>query len=415
MSNSQCNNGEKPVRNWRVETKAIHEGQESDPTTGAIITPIFQTSTYELEELGVDKGYRYARVQNPTRTALETCIASLENAKHGLAFSSGLAACSAITFLLSPGDHVLLGEDVYGGVYRLFERVVAKYNIEVSYVDAADLDKVKKALKPNTKILWIETPTNPTLKLADLKALSQIAKANGTLTVVDNTFATPCCQQPLSLGADVVVHSTTKYLNGHSDVIGGALVTNNDEIFEQLQFHQGAVGAVPSPFDCFLVLRGLKTLSLRVKEHERNAFAVARFLETHPCIEAVIYPGLTTHPQHELAKAQQTGFGGVVSCVIKGGLEGARAFLNNTRLFALAESLGGPRSLACHPGTQTHKPMPIEVQLERGIKPGLVRLSVGLEHAQDLIDDLTDALAFVETETQAATKAAAERELVATK
>jgi cystathionine beta-lyase/cystathionine gamma-synthase len=383
-------------QDWRFETRAIHAGQESDPVSGAIITPIYQTATYEQEELGKNKGYIYGRTHNPTRTALEKCIASLENARYGLAFSSGLAACSAVTHLLRPGDHVILGDDIYGGVYRLFEKVVAPYKIEISYVDLGDVAAVEKAIKPNTKLLWLETPTNPTLKLADIKELSTLAKKRGVITVVDNTFATPCFQQPLDLGADIVVHSTTKYLNGHSDVIGGALVTSRDDLYEPLQFHQVSVGAVPGPFDCFLVLRGIKTLSLRVREHERNAITIARFLEQHPAIERVFYPGLPSHPQFDLARKQLSGFGGVVSCVVKGGLEGARHVLNNVELFALAESLGGHRSLICHPSTMTHKPIPRDIQEERGIKQGLLRISVGLEHAQDLVDDLARALRIVE-------------------
>jgi cystathionine gamma-lyase len=383
-------------QNWRFETRAIHAGQQSDPTSGAIITPIFQTATYEQEELGKDKGFIYARTHNPTRTALEKCIASLENAKYGLAYSSGLAACAGVTSLLKPGDHVVLGDDIYGGVYRLFEQVVAPHQIEITYVDLTRLDLVEKAIRPNTKLLWLETPTNPTLKLADIKALSTIAKKHNVVTVVDNTFATPCFQQPLNFGADIVVHSTTKYLNGHSDVIGGALVTSRDDLYQTLQFHQNAVGAVPGPFDCFLVLRGIKTLSLRVREHERNAATVARFLEQHPAIEKVFYPGLPSHPQFELARRQLSGFGGIVSCVVKGGLENARHVVNNVQLFALAESLGGHRSLICHPSTMTHKPIPREVQEERGIKQGLLRLSVGLENSQDLIDDLARALRIVE-------------------
>jgi cystathionine beta-lyase/cystathionine gamma-synthase len=397
----------------RFETLAILAGQHSEPVTGAIITPIFQTSTYEQEELGKDKGYKYARSHNPTRTALEKCIASLENAKYGLAFSSGLAACSAVTYLLSPGDHVLIGEDVYGGVYRLFEKVVSRYKIDITYVDAADEKAVAAAIRPNTKILWIESPTNPTLKLADIEALAALAKQHDIITVVDNTFATPLFQKPLELGADIVVHSTTKYLNGHSDVIGGALVTSRDDLYETLQFHQNAVGAVPGPFDCFLVLRGIKTLALRVREHERNATAIAQFLSSHPAIERVFYPGLPTHPQFDLAKKQLSGFGGIVACEVKGGLEGAKALLKNTQLFALAESLGGPKSLICHPSTMTHAPIPKDVQRERGITEGLVRISVGLENAQDLIEDLGQALDQIAGIKSTETKSGKQRELTA--
>jgi cystathionine beta-lyase/cystathionine gamma-synthase len=382
-------------KNWRFETRAIHAGQESDPVSGAIVTPIYQTSTYEQEDL--DKNYIHGKSGNPTRVALERCIASLENGKYGFAFATGWAACSAVTYLLSPGDHAILGNDIHGGIYHLFETLVCPNGVEVSWVDVSDIDRVEKAIRPNTKILWVETPTNPTLKLADIKALTALAKKHGLLTVVDNTFATPCFQQPLSLGADLVIHSTTKYLNGHSDVLGGAIVTARDDLSERFLYVQKAVGAIPSPFDCFLVLRGIKTLSLRVREHEKNATAVARFLSGHPAIETVFYPGLPSHPQFELARRQLSGFGGVVSCVVKGGLDGAKQLLNNVQLFALAEeSQGGHRSLICHPSTMTHKSVAREAQEEHGIKQGLLRISVGLEHPQDLIDDLARALRIVE-------------------
>ncbi len=383
-------------RNWRFETRAIHAGQPSDPVSGAITPPIYQTSTYEQEELGKNKGYIYARTHNPTRTALEQCIASLENGKYGLAYPSGIAACNSIASLLRSGDHVILGDDIYGGVYRLFETVISDFGIQTSYVNLTDLSAVAEAIRPNSKLIWLESPTNPTLKLADIEALSGLARKRGLITVVDNTFATPCFQRPLDLGADIVIHSTTKYLNGHADVIGGALVTSSADLYTRLQTHQNAVGSVPGPFDCFLVLRGIKTLSLRVREHERNATAVAKFLETHPAVEAVYYPGLPSHRQFDLAKKQQTGFGGIVSFVVKGGLEGARQLINGVKLFALAESLGGSRSLICHPSTMTHKPIPREIQEERGITQGLLRLSVGLENAEDLKEDLAQALANVD-------------------
>ncbi len=374
-------------------TLAIHAGQDADPSTGALITPIFQTATFVLDELGVNKGYQYARTHNPTRTALEECLAALEGGKYGLACASGLAAAYTVTNLLKAGDHVIVGEDVYGGVYRLFEQVLTKYNLKFTYVNARNTHEVEQAITPETKLVWLETPTNPLLRLADLRAIAKITKANGLVLVVDNTFATPYFQKPLSLGADIVVHSTTKYLNGHSDVIGGAIVTSDEKLYEQLQFHNNAVGAVPGPFDCFLILRGLKTLALRMREHERNARAIAEYLEKHPAVEAVHYPGLPSHPQFDLAKSQMTGFGGMVSFVVKGGLEAAKDVVNNTKLFQLAESLGGVKSLICHPATMTHKPIPKEVREHCGIVDGLIRVSTGIEEAADLIADLERVLA----------------------
>lgn len=386
----------KPTTKTRsFATNAIHCGQEEDPTTGALITPIYQTSTFVLEELGQNRGYQYARTHNPTRAALEECLATLENAKYGLACASGLAAAATVINLLSAGDHVIVGEDVYGGVYRLFERVFTRYNIEFTYVNARNLDEIEKAVNSKTKLVWLETPTNPLLRLADLKAVGDLTKSKGLIFVVDNTFASPYFQKPLDLGADVVIHSTTKYISGHSDIIGGAIVTSNDELYENLKFHNNAVGAVPGPFDCFLALRGLKTLALRMKEHEKNAFAVARFLEQHPAIEAVFYPGLPSHPQFDLAKKQMNGFGGMVSCVVKGGIEAAKTVVNSTDLFQLAESLGGVKSLICHPASMTHAPIPKEVREHCGIVDGLIRLSVGIEEADDLQTDLEVALSKV--------------------
>lgn len=369
-------------------TSAIHDGQEADPTTGALITPIFQTSTFVLEELGKNKGYQYARTHNPTRTALEKCLAGLENAKYGLATASGLAAASTVINTLSCGDHVVCGEDVYGGVYRLFEKVYKRFGIDFTYVDAQDLGAVEAAIRPETRLIWLETPTNPILNLADITAISDIARSKEVLLVVDNTFATPFLQRPIELGADIVIHSTTKFISGHSDVIGGVVVTDREDLYEELQFNHNAVGAVPGPFDCFLVLRGLKTLSARMREHERNATFVANYLAEHPGVEKVHYPGLDSHPQRELALRQMKGGGGVVSCVLKGGQEAAAAVVNNTRLFQLAESLGGVKSLICQPASMTHKPVPREVRERRGIFDGLIRLSVGLEDAEDLIADL---------------------------
>ncbi|MBU6450395.1 MAG: cystathionine gamma-synthase [Cyanobacteria bacterium REEB67] len=387
-NNEQCNNDQ--VLDFA--TRAIHEAQGPDPTTGALITPIFQTSTFVLEELGKNKGYQYARTHNPTRTALEDCLASLENAKYGVACASGLAAVSVVAGILKAGDHVIVGEDVYGGVYRLFERVFSRYDIRFTYVNTRNIDEVEAAITPATRLVWLETPTNPLLRLADLKAVGDLAKAHNLIYVVDNTFATPYFQRPLEFGANVIVHSTTKYLSGHSDIIGGAVITSDEELYEQIKFTQNATGAVPGPFDCYLALRGLKTLALRMREHERNAIAVAQFLEQHGQVQEVYYPGLTSHPQHDLAKRQMSGFGGMVSFVVKGGLEGARALVNNTRLFQLAESLGGVKSLLCHPSSMTHAPIPRDVQEHCGITEGLIRLSVGIEGASDLIADLEQGL-----------------------
>ena len=400
---SQCLS-EAPQRNFGFNTLAIHSGQEADPTTGALITPIYQTSTFVLDELGKNKGYQYARTHNPTRTALEVCLASLEGAKYGIACASGLAAVSIVLDILSAGDHVIVGEDVYGGVYRLFEKVKRKFNIEFSYVNAAKPEEIEAAIKPNTKLVWLETPTNPLLKLADLAAVGKITKKHNLLFAVDNTFATPYFQKPLQFGADIIVHSTTKYLCGHSDVIGGAIVTDSGELYDQLKFYQNAGGAVPGPFDSFLILRGLKTLALRLKEHERNAFAVARYLSEHELVESVYYPGLPSHPQFDLAKTQMTGFGGIVGFVVKGGLEAAKSVVNSTELFQLGESLGGVKSLICHPATMTHAPIPKEVREPLGIVDGLIRLSVGIEDAPDLLQDLEIALRVAQQATQQSTQ-----------
>jgi cystathionine gamma-synthase/cystathionine gamma-lyase len=378
----------------KFATKAIHVGQEPDPATGAIITPVYQTSTYVQEALGKHKGYEYARTQNPTRSALEECLASLEEGKFGLCFGSGLAATGNVMNLLSAGDHVVVGDDVYGGTYRLFEKVLTRYGLTFTFVDTRDAKAVEAAIKPNTKMLWMETPTNPLLQLADIAALSKLVKSKDSkiLTVVDNTFASPYFQNPLKLGADIVVHSTTKYLGGHSDVVGGTVILNREDLYETLKFHQNAVGAVPGPFDSWLVLRGLKTLAVRMRQHESNAIAIAKHLEKHPGIEKVIYPGLTSHPQHELAKKQMRGFGGMLSIVVKGGLENAKQFLEATKLFALAESLGGVESLIGHPATMTHASIPKDIRDARGIVDGLVRLSVGIEDVDDLIADIDVAL-----------------------
>ena len=378
--------------NQRFETRAIHVGCEPDPGTGAIMTPIFQTSTYVQESPGKHKGYDYSRTHNPTRTALEKNIASLEEGGYGLAFSSGLSAILAVTQLLNAGDHVICCDDVYGGTFRLFDKVLKRYALESDFIDLTNPQALERYIKGNTKLVWLESPSNPLLKLIDIEAIASIAKKKNILIAVDNPFATPFFQKPLKLGADIVMHSATKYLNGHSDVIGGALVTNNKELYDKLQFLQNAVGAVPGPFDCFLVLRGIKTLAIRMERHERNAIKIAQFLENHPKVRRVIYPGLSSHPQHELAKKQMTGFGGIVTFFIKGGLEAARRFLERVKIFSLAESLGGVESLIEHPAIMTHASLPKEVREKIGISDELIRVSVGIEHVDDLIGDLKQAL-----------------------
>jgi cystathionine beta-lyase/cystathionine gamma-synthase len=376
----------------RIETLAIHAGQEPDPATGAVMTPIYQTSTYVQQGVGEHKGYDYARTGNPTRTALEGCLAALEGAPHGLAFASGMAAIDTLLKLLDPGDHVLASNDVYGGTFRLFDKQYKKYGIEFTYADLTDLGAVRAGLRPNTRFVWIETPTNPRLKVVDIGAVSEMAHAHkpAIRVIVDNTFATPYLQQPLALGADVVIHSTTKYLGGHSDVVGGAILTNDSAIHERLKFLQNAAGAVPGPMDCFLVLRGLKTLPVRMDRHGENALAVAQFLADHAQVAEVIYPGLESHPQHQIAQKQMRNAGGMISFFIKGDAEATRALVARTKLFALAESLGGVESLIELPAAMTHgstQGSPLEVG------PGLIRISVGLENKDDLIEDLAQALA----------------------
>ena len=378
--------------NQRFETRAIHAGCEPDSGTGAIMTPIFQTSTYVQESPGKHKGYDYSRTHNPTRTALEKNIASLEEGNYGLAFSSGMSAISAITQMLSAGDHIICSDDVYGGTFRLFDKVLKKFNLEFDFIDLTSLQSLERYIKNTTKLVWLESPSNPLLKLIDIEATARTAKSRGIITVVDNTFATPFFQKPLKLGADIVMHSTTKYLNGHSDVIGGALVMNDQELYNKLQFLQNAAGGVPGPFDCFLVLRGIKTLAIRMERHAGNALKIAQFLENHPKVRKVIYPGLISHPQHELAKKQMTGFGGIVTFFIKGGLEAARRFLERVKIFSLAESLGGVESLIEHPAIMTHASLPKEVREKIGISDELIRVSVGIENVDDLIDDIENAL-----------------------
>ena len=383
-------------REWGFKTRAIHAGQEPDPTTGAIMTPIYTSSTYVQESPGVHKGYDYSRSINPTRKALEACIADLEGSNFGYAFASGMSASATVLEILSSGDHVIAMDDLYGGTYRLFENVRKRSaGLDFTFCDLSDVKALEASLKPNTKMIWIETPTNPLLKIADLKAISSFAKNNNLIAVCDNTFCSPFVQNPLEFGFDIVVHSATKYLNGHSDLIGGVVVCSDDktELAEQLLYLQNAVGSIMNPFDSFLLLRSLKTLPVRMERHCSNAIQIANFLESHNSIQRVIYPGLESHPQHEIAKEQMNGFGGMISVEIKGGLEGAKKFLERTEIFSLAESLGGVESLIEHPAIMTHASIPPEVREEIGISDGLVRLSVGIEALEDLTDDLEKALA----------------------
>jgi cystathionine gamma-synthase/cystathionine gamma-lyase len=386
----------------KFATKAIHVGQPADPSTGATIVPIFATSTYTQEGIGRHKGYEYSRTGNPTRAALEACLASLENAKYGLAFASGTAASAAVMNLLSSGDHIVCADDVYGGTYRLFELVLKRYGLAYSWVDMTDPANVQKAIRPNTKMLWIETPTNPLLNLVDIAALAEIGRRHKLTTVVDNTFASPYLQQPLDMGADIVVHSTTKYLGGHSDVVGGAMMTSNEQHWQTIKYHQNAVGGVPGPFDSWLVLRGIKTLALRMQAHCANALEIAEWIDKHPAVDKVIYPGLPSHRQHALAKRQMKGFGGMISFVLKGGEAAAKKVAGKTHLFALAESLGGVESLIGHPATMTHASIPAAEREARGITGGLLRLSVGIEDADDLIADLDQAFTAVQPSKQLA-------------
>jgi cystathionine beta-lyase/cystathionine gamma-synthase len=378
----------------KFSTKQIHAGQEPEATTGAVIEPIFMTSTYANEYLGESKGFDYGRTTNPTRFALERNLAALENGKHGFCFGSGMAAIQALITLFKPGDHIICTNNVYGGTYRLYEQIITGYGIEFSYVDTSDLEKIEEATKDNTKLIYVETPTNPMLTITDLAELAGYAKSKNIITCVDNTFMSPYFQNPLDFGIDIVNHSTTKYINGHSDVIGGCLVTSNDEYAERFTFFQKTIGAVPSPFDCWLILRATKTLSQRMRDHNANAIAIVDAIKDSPKISRILYPGLESHPQHELAKEQMRGFGGIVSLDM-GSQEKAAAVCNNVKIFTLAESLGGVESLICHPASMTHASVPKEVRETFGLTDGLVRLSVGIEDKDDLIEDIKNAMDMV--------------------
>jgi cystathionine beta-lyase/cystathionine gamma-synthase len=371
-------------------TDCIHAGQAPEPQTGAVTVPIFQTSTYVQPELGRNKGYEYARTKNPTRDALEANLAALERGKHAHCFASGMSATDTVFRLLQSGDHAVAGENMYGGSFRLFNRVVSKFGVDFTYVDTACVDAVRKAIRPNTKILFLETPTNPMMTITDLAACSEVAHKTGVLVVVDNTFCSPYLQRPLDFGADIVVHSTTKFLNGHSDSVGGVVISSSDEIAEKIGFLQNAVGAILSPFDSWLVLRGVKTLAVRMKQHEENGRAMAAYIAGHPKVKKVYYPGLPDHPQHELAKKQMNGFGAMISFDL-GSYENAKAFLDGVQLCSLGESLGGVETLISHPVSMTHGSVPVETRERLGITAGLVRISVGIEDVEDLIADLEQA------------------------
>lgn len=405
------------ARPYRFDTLAVHAGQPDDPATGAVVTPVYQTTTYAQSELGGSPAYCYSRTGNPTRAALEANLAAIEGGTHAFAFASGLAAANAVLQTLSAGDHVVASQDLYGGCYRLFTKIYSRFGVGFSLVDSTDAGAVAAAIRPETKIVWLETPSNPLLKVTDIRACAAAAREKGgeggIAVLVDNTFATPVFQRPLELGADIVLHSTTKYIGGHCDVVGGALVTSSDEWGARLKFVQNAAGAVPGPQDCFLLLRGIKTLSLRVRQHAASALEVARFLEGHPAVARVYYPGLASHPQHALAKEQASGFGAIVSAELKGGVEAVRALVPRVRLWPLAESLGGVKSLLCHPATMTHAAVEPAERARIGIGDGLIRLSVGLEDPADLIEDLDAGLRVTTPAGSVARVGASEREGVA--
>ncbi|MBX3269610.1 MAG: cystathionine gamma-synthase [Sandaracinaceae bacterium] len=381
------------VESEHLDTLAIHAGQAPDPVSGAVMTPIVLASTFAQDGPGVHKGFEYARTGNPTRQTLERCIAALEGGAHGVAFGSGCAAMTTLLHTLRPGDHVVASDDVYGGSFRILDKVMRPLGIETTQVDMTDPENVARAMRDTTRMLWVETPTNPMLKLVDIAKVAAIGRARGATVVVDNTFATPMLQRPLALGAHAVLHSTTKYLNGHSDVVGGVVVTSEDALAERLRFLQNAIGAVPSPFDCYLVLRGLKTLPVRMERHVKSAGAIAEWLEAQPNVARVIYPGLSSHPQRALAERQMAGPGGMISFVVRGGLPAARALLATVRVFCCAESLGGVESLIEHPAIMTHGSVPADARAALGIDDGLIRISVGLEALEDLRADLAAALA----------------------
>ena len=376
----------------RFDTKVVRATIEPDPTTGAIVPPLYQTATYVLPEIGKNRGYDYTRSSNPTRAQLESMLAALEGMRYGLTFASGMSAVDAVMKLFRPGDHIISSDDVYGGVSRLFNRILSHYGLEFTYVNTSDPSTIEPAIRPNTKMIWLETPTNPLLKVTDLEAVVKIAKAHKLLTGVDSTFATPALLRPAEYGVDIVMHSTTKYISGHNQIIGGAVLVNDDELYKQLRFIQKSIGAVPSPFDCWLTILGLRTLSLRMARHSENAMKVATFLESHPKVARVSYPGLSSHPGHEVAKRQMSAFSGMISFELKGGIPAGVALMNNVKLCALAESLGAVETMITHPATMTHAEVPKEERLARGLTDGLVRLSVGIEDAQDIIDDLAVAL-----------------------
>ena len=376
----------------KFDTKVVRAGISPDPSTGAIVPPVYQTATYVLEEVGKDKGYDYTRASNPTREVLENNLAALDGGKHGICFSSGMAAVDSLMKLFNSGDHIICSDDVYGGVSRLYNNLLVNYDLSFTYVNSSKPQEVADAIQPNTKLIWIETPTNPLLKVTDLDAVGKIAKKHGILYGVDSTFSTPALLRPLEFGADITMHSTTKYLSGHNQIIGGVLITNNEDLSEKFKFIQKTVGAVPSPFDCWLTLLGIKTLSLRMKRHCENAQAIAEFLENHSKVEKVTYPGLPSHPQHEIARVQMEGFSGMISMELKGGIPAGINLMNSLELCSLAESLGAVETMITHPATMTHTDVPKEERLARGLTDGLVRLSVGIEDKDDIITDLKQAL-----------------------
>ncbi len=376
----------------KFDTKVVRAGITPDPTTGSILPPIYETATYVLEEVGKDKGFDYTRSSNPTRQVLEENLAAIEGGKYAICFASGMSAVDSVMKLLSAGDHVISSDDVYGGVSRHFNRVLARYGLNFSYVNSSEPEAVRKAIRPETKMLWVETPTNPLLKVTDLVAMADIAKQHGLYLGVDSTFATPVFLRPLEHGVDIVMHSTTKYLSGHNQIIGGALITNRQDIYDEMKFIQKTIGAVPSPFDCWLLLLGLKTLHLRMQRHAVSAQRVAEYLEDHPKVSKVTYPGLASHPQHEIAKSQMSGFSGMISFELKGGIAAGKAVMNNVKLCGLAESLGAVETMITHPATMTHVDVPPEERQARGLTDGLVRLSVGIEDVEDIVADLEQAL-----------------------